>query len=361
MKIAIEATLAQGNIPTGFGNYVSNLLENLSMLDRENHYFLLHSNKTWRWKNYGSNFEPVSYFCGKQSLGIYLRLNTVLKRIGADLFHATCTIGCPPNPDIPVITTIHDIFPILFPNKSKLLLKFFFENLLNLTAKYSGNFIFNSEFTKIEFYNNFKNASKINEVIYLGPSLTTSQKYLSERLKNTPIICVGAIEDRKEQLFLLEVYNSITKDGPILPKLIFLGPDRGNGRKLKKKITDYGLSASVKWLEYLSDDELIKYYTKASLLVYPSSYEGFGIPLVEAMQFKLPVICSNISVFKEIGGEYPIFARVGNIEDWKSKIINFFQGKINSKRNLVNQLLEERNWKTCAKKTLEVYKKVESS
>lgn len=357
MKIAIEATLAQGNIPTGFGNYVSNLLEHLSMLDKENHYLLMHSDKAWKGKDYGPNFEPVSYFCGKQSLGIYLRLNTILKRTGTDLFHATCTTGCPPSPDIPVVTTIHDIFPILFPDKSKLLLRFFFKNLLNLAAKYSNSFIFNSTFTRTEFYNNFKNASKTNKVIYLGPSLIP-KRYDTEKSQNAPIICVGAIEERKKQLFLLEVYNSIIKDGVTLPELIFIGPDRGKGKELKKKISDYGLSSSVKWQEYLSDGELIEYYTKASLLLFPSSYEGFGIPLVEAMQFKLPVICSSISVFKEVGGVYPIFAKVGNTEDWKTKITNFFNDKITSKFDIADNLLEERNWKTCAIRTLEMYRSI---
>ena len=354
MKIAIEATLAQGK-KTGLGNYVSNLIEHISILDKENKYILLHSSKDWTGKNFGSNFEPVSYYLKKESIGILFNLERKLRKVGAELFHSTYPIGFYCKPTIPIVTTIHDMFPLFCRNSYSIFYKYFFRYSINWTAQYSSYFIYNSEVTKDEFTKYFNISSDKGEVVYLGPSFDYSDVRVPNKIG--PIICVGAIELRKNQMFLLNAYSEALDLFPNLPDLIFIGPERKSGRGFAKKIIFEGLSRKVKWLNYITNEELIKQYATASLMLYPSSLEGFGIPLVDAINCNLPVICSDIPIFREIGKSYPIFAKCNDKVDWIKKIIDFYKTPCLT-TTFNYDLMEKYGWKSCAKKILEVYRKL---
>ncbi|HJO91780.1 MAG TPA: glycosyltransferase family 1 protein [Victivallales bacterium] len=353
MKIAIEATLAQSH-KTGTGKYVYHLVKTLSELDKKNEYFLLYDSKEWRGPQFGKNFQYISYNSGNKFFPVGSRLNSSLRKINPNIMHITRILGVNKKAVCPVITTVHDIFPILEQPRQSKIRKLFSKQLINNVTENSDYYIFNSMFTKLEFTVFFNIPDNKSKVIYLGPSANVIPPE-EKRSINGIIICAGAIEQRRQQLFLLDVYKELLSKKEDIPPLVFIGDDRGDGEKLINTINKYNLTGKVKWEKDASREQINKLYQNASLALQPSSYEGFGIPLTEAMCCHLPLICSDISVFREVAREYPIYARLRDKNDWVELILKFYRKRPKTKTRLADKLLEERNWKICAEKTFECY------
>lgn len=309
MRIAIEATHAERRVLTGFGHYVVNLLRALGRVAPENEYLLMHTAEEWSGPDFGPQFRPVSYLCDKTPIGILMNLNKALKKEKASLFHATCTTGVPPNPPVPAVATIHDVYPILYPHEAFSPPTELYRALVKLSAENSKLFISNSDFTAEEFSAEYGIKKERIRTARLAPAQPERLLSWPERPKDSYILCAGAIERRKGQLILLEAYRRVNERVPSTPPLKFIGPDRGDGEQLEKMILSYELGSKVEWLRYVGDRALAAYFRSASFFAFPSTYEGYGMPLVEAMAAKIPTLCSDIPVFREIAGSYPVYAK----------------------------------------------------
>ena len=356
MRIGIDITPLSNGQKTGIGMYVDRLLRAISEMDKKNHYFLLYGGEKGRENLpfYGSNFEVISFFRVKESLSYLFNLGRVIKKLELDIFHSTSTIGCPKKPSVPVISTVHDIFLIKQKNNYSLS-GFFYKVMGRRLIRYSSYYLYNSEDTRNGFCHAYGIDKEQGAVTYLGTSFQSSS--LAERTHECPIICVGAIEARKNQLFLANLYKKVLQLNKDLPDLIFIGPLRDKNIKFEETIKMQG-SDKIKWVDYVSDEELRRYYATASLMLYPSISEGFGMPLVEAISCSLPVICSDIPVFREVGEGYPVFAEVNDEQDWMCKIISFYNSEYPDMSERSQRLMPKYSWESCAKKTIESYRKV---
>lgn len=356
MNIAIEATLAAAEQPTGLGVYVDALLSALSQKQNcSDTFYLLHASEKWNGKDYGKNFIPVSYHCtNSQLFAILFRLNRVLKHIGADLFHATCTTGVPPVCSIPVVTTVHDLFPVTLPGfswKSKML----FRLLFHWTQKNTTRFICNSMDTRNEFCK-FAGKPVSAEIIYPGTQFD-SISAVPDPIQTAPyFFCAGALESRKGQTDLCKGYAAALKIKPDLPDLIFAGPDRGAGDAVRHYIAE--TSGKIKWLNYVDKETLFSLYSHADAFVFPSKFEGFGIPLIEALKCGTPVICSDIPVFREIAGDVAYYVQT-DAESFRECILSYADGKIalpnpEKCKNIASRF----KWGFTAGKTMQVYRNI---
>ncbi len=359
MRIAIEATLAQGNA-TGFGQYVINLLRTFAAMKTGHEFLLFHSTAEWTGPDFGPEFKPVSYFYWKQSLGIAFRLNRELERQQADIFHATCTTGMPPHIKIPAVSTIHDLYPLIHSSKCTFLQWFFFSRLLKWTVRSSDFFICNSKFTASELQKHLHIPPEKIAVTLLAPAIAVDGAPEVPTEKRAGIICVGAIEPRKNQLMLLAAYRQALAIQPAMPPITFIGPDRGDGARLDSFIENWGLSEKVRHLNYVQPAQIADIYRNAALFVFPSLYEGFGIPLLEAIRSDLPILCSDIPVLHEIGDDYPVFLNPDDVNDWSMAMIDFFFGELKNSFNYKSpeNVLLKFSWKRCAEQTLEIYSKL---
>lgn len=307
MRIAIEASLAAEEKKTGLGVYTENLLAALAEQARpEDTFFLLHSQKQWSGRNYGKNFIPVSYACtNSQFLSILFRLNKTLKRLDVDLFHVFCNAGSPPTCSVPLLTTVHDLFFLTakdLPFKTKVILKLMFR----WTVRNSMHFISNSETTGESLITYGIPAQKITTIYPGADSVKFPDLSRQEQSKSPYFLCVGALEARKGQIMLAEAYLEALQAQPDLPDLLFIGPDRGDGETVLHLAEN---CSKIKWLNYVSSQELAAYYQNATAFFFPSYQEGFGLPLIEAMSAGVPVICSDIPVFREIAGGHAVFVK----------------------------------------------------
>jgi glycosyltransferase involved in cell wall biosynthesis len=310
MRIAIEATAIQRPMLTGFGHYVLNLIKALGRVAPQNEYLLLHAAEEWNGMDFGPQFRPVSYFCRKTPVGVLMNLNVALRRERAELFHATCTTGVPPDPPVPCVATMHDVYPVLFPHEVYSPPTSLYRMLLKLSLDNSRHFICNSDFTAAELSAEYGIDSARMTTAHLAPA--QDERLLSwplGRPESSYILCAGAIERRKGQLMLLEAYRRVVEKWNDAPPLLFIGPDRGDGEQLVRMIAAFELGRKVDWFRYVSNRALAGYYRSASHFVFPSTYEGFGIPVIEAMAAGIPTLCTDIPVFREIAGDYPIYAK----------------------------------------------------
>ena len=355
MKIAIEANLcAAQEQATGLGVYTDQLLKALSdILSPEDHIYLLHARKQWNGADYGKQFEPVSYASGpSQFVSIICSLRKVLQKLHPDLFHATCNAGSPPVSPVPVVTTVHDLFSLSAPGvpwKTKLLMKCLF----HWTVRNSSFFISNSEYTKQTLISYGITAEKIRTV-YLGTQMDFSTVKRTERPTERPyFLCVGALEPRKGQVMLAESYLSALQKVPDLPDLYFIGSDRGSGEMILKMSAQ---TPKLKWLNFVSREELICYYQHASAFLFPSYEEGFGIPVIEAMKAGLPVICSDIPVLREVAGSGAYFVKP-ETTFFREALLEYSAGKLSfPDETALQSHLMRFNWHETARQTLQIYR-----
>lgn len=352
VKIAVEASLANASCPTGLGVYVNKFLESLASYATDEYRFhLFHFQKKWNGPDYGKRFEPVSYhFTNQQSLAIMFNLNRTLKKVRVDLFHVTCTTGAPPICPVPVISTVHDIYPLTHGTGVPFRSRIFFRLLFPWTVKNSRLILCNSEFTKKELMKIRIPDSKMR-VVYPASQLEFSRPAEKDVGNWKPyFLCVGAIESRKGQAMLAEAYLTAIRENPALPELLFIGPDRGDGHILER----CGRDSGIRWIPYVSQKELEGYYRNASLFVCPSVFEGFGIPVVEALSAGIPVICSDIPVFREIGNAAVYYVKPDS-GSFSAALLDFARGKIIFNVEYGKRVSSKFTWKSNVKQTLEIY------
>ena len=170
---------------------------------------------------------------------------------------------------------------------------------------------------------------------------------------------VGTIEPRKNLVTLIHAYQSIPESFRNKYPFVVIGH---KGWKSEKEHSLFASGSEAGWLKYLSyvtEQELPVLYSGSKLLFLPSLYEGFGLPLVEAMGSGVPVVCSNIPVLREIGAVAPCYVNSGDVNQWTSTITECLT---NDKLNLEMcykglQRSRDFSWLKCARQTLEAYDK----
>lgn len=359
MRIAIEATWAQQRERTGVGRYVDQLLRALASLDLPHEFLLLHATPTWEGPSYGSAFRPVSYACGKKILALRYRLPHVVVQEKADIYHGTFSTDMAPSLPVPSCVTIHDLFPLLYPQMCSYIAQILFRWMIRWTFQGANRILVCSKTVADEVMQRGGVARERIDVIPLAPFQPKKREIPKQTGQDdSPVfLFVGAMEKRKCPLLLLDVYSRIRKTRLDIPPLILIGPDRGEGRALRRRLDAEDLSGSVQWYPFVSDDELCQWLSRAILLLAPSLYEGFGLPILEAMAYGIPVLCSDIPAFREIGQNCVRFVPPQDTDAWYHAWLELYTSPLlrHSLAEKEQQRVAEFSWEHCARKTLSVY------
>tara|TARA_B100001057_G_scaffold264273_1_gene264376 strand:- start:4485 stop:5621 length:1137 start_codon:yes stop_codon:yes gene_type:complete len=237
------------------------------------------------------------------------------------------------------LMTIHDIRGAY--SEYSFLGKLIYKSILRYAIKNSNQIITVSEFMKNDILKLHKNVDI--KVIYNGISLENfktlskddEEKIIKKiKIPENFILSVGHYEKRKNFLKLIDAFYKLYHDQKDL-KLILVGNESDDKKKIINKINQLDLEKSVYLLEGLSDAEVKIIYRKAKLFVFPSLYEGFGIPILEAMISGCPIVLSNIDVFREITqNNYPYFDPLDS--DSILKYIKKYLDNSKERNNLIN-------------------------
>ncbi len=355
MKIAIESFWLNTKELTGVGYYILNTLREINIIEPNNTYYLLYTGEKWIGPNVGENFIPVCYGKGKVTIDILFNLHKVIKRLSPDLYHAPFPTRVPPQKlPCPIVTTVHDLLTLHVEGVKK---KFLFNFTTRWAWENSDHFLCNSNYTA----NEIKKYKYIPEEKITVTYLATAHEIKKWNPPGTHILFVGSLTHRKNPLFLIDVYYRLCKILHDLPPLIFVGEDReNNGEKILRLAGQCPSNGKISWIKYINQEELADLYSNAALFILPSKLEGFGMPVIEAMSAGIPVVCSDIDVFREIAPTGTLRINGWDVNTWADAIKNLLDDS-DLKHRLSEEALNESanfTWSKCAKLTWSVYNNI---
>lgn len=258
----------------------------------------------------------------------------------------------------PFVLTVYDMIYELFPQyfiEDKALISTIVFNKLLLMEK-ATRIIAVSENTKrdiIKIYPHL-DESKI-DVVYHGCSVNFSSKGIVS-LPKKYILFVGTRANYKNFNFLVNAIKEILKANSDLFLLCAGGGSFDT--KEKKYIQELGLNRQIIYRDFM-EYELGDYYKNAICFVFPSLYEGFGIPVLESMACGCPVVLANHSAFPEVAGDAGVYFELGNLEDLKNKIQSLIQNEALREKFSLKGLtqIKKFSWEKASKECFNVYKK----
>ena len=212
-----------------------------------------------------------------------------------------------------------------------------------------------------------------DRVIVTYPGLTMNSKVKRQKSKvleqygisNPYILSVGTLQPRKNFVRLIEAFSRVFKDleskYPDIT-LVIVGKKGWLYEEILSSPEKYGVSDRVKFLDFVPDDGLPDFYSNALCFVLPSLYEGFGLPVLEAMAYKLPVIVSDVSSLPEIAGQAGIYVRPDSVDSIAEGLVKAIKekGSPAEKKRIELGLTQAKKftWEKAARKTLEILEEV---
>jgi len=307
MRIALDCRTVTAP-KTGDRTYALNLSRALAEVDPDNEYFLYTWEATTLTHLRRPRFHPVVLPAVPRWTWTPFVFPRDLARKRADVAHVQYFV--PPVAPCPLVTTIHDVafrrYPKLFPIKHRLLLNW----LVPLAARHAAAVLTGSEATKrdlVEFY--ALPPEKIHVTPYAadasyGPMDRADARRAVQRRLGVPVpylLSVGVLQPRKNLPRLVRAYNRIAEAVP--HRLVLTGKEGWAGDELREAVGEAPPGKEPLFTGYVADADLPALYAGADLFVYPSLYEGFGLPPLEAMACGTPVLTSNVSSLPEVVGE----------------------------------------------------------
>lgn len=359
MNIAIDCNPVNKE-NTGIGNYVYNLIKSLQKIDDSSNYFLYFKHpKKYLSECLSENFQYVQWDNFKLIFNVYLK--------NIDIVHGT-SFKLLLNGKKGGVVTIHDLAFVKFP---QYVIKKHQEKFLKQTRaalKKATYVIAVSENTAKDLIQIFKiNENKI-KIIYQGIDEIfkpiDNKNLIKEKIKKFGIdkpyiLYVGTLEPRKNIPALLKAYASLDN----LNKnyvLVLAGMKGWLYEKIFKTIEELKLQHKIILTGYVKNEDLPFLYSGAKVFVYPSFYEGFGLPPLEAMACGCPVITSNVSSLPEVVGDSGILVNPDNVEEISSAIYKIIDDE-EFKKKLSYQGIERAkkfSWEKTALETLNIYKEI---
>jgi glycosyltransferase involved in cell wall biosynthesis len=310
LRIAIDARKLHD---FGIGTYVRNLVYWLSREDGDDVYFLLcRDNDAEFVRSLGSRFTPVTERSRNYSVREQINVPLALARLRLDLFHAPHYV-VPALTPCPYVVTIHDCihlrFPQYLPNR---LAPVYARTMMTMAAARARRVLTVSNASKQDILHYLRVPAAKVEVIYNGlderlatPPTGDDLARVRERYQLTGpyILYAGNIKPHKNVDRLIEAYSILRRRGFEQVKLLIIGDQISKYPNLRRLVHRFQLHQHVRFFGFVPDATLGALYRMASAFVFPSLYEGFGLPPLEAMASGVPVITSNVSSLPEVVGD----------------------------------------------------------
>ena len=308
MTIAIIADVLDTQ-STGIYTYLRQLLNTLYINDQVNSYILIRPNASLEYPKWKQITVPIS-----KHIPFHLRIRQlqsipkILSKLNVDVVFEPAHFGPFNLPKhIYRITMIHDLTPILFPKHHDYVSYLVHKLLLRRILKKSDRIIVNSKNTKKDVIQYESSTADKIKIIYPGSSKIFKPTYNKSILRDYKIdsdyiLYVGTLEPRKNLEMLVSSFEKLHESNPSL-KLVLVGKKGWKIESLLKRIERSQAQSNIIMTGYVQAEHLPTLYSLAKVFVYPSIYEGFGIPLLEAMNCGTPIITSSNSSLEEVTGD----------------------------------------------------------
>ncbi len=363
MKIGLNASYLTKNQKTGIENYSCQIIFSLLKHDKKNEFFLfspkpISAGILPKTDNYSLCVSPLSRGWHRFRLPLALLKNRV-----DVFFDPGYTVV--PFTNIPCVVTIHDlahrIYPEYYSNSEIRAQKWAF----HFAAKKARGLVFTSKNTLNDFEKYYPNSHAVKKVIYQGYNrqdfdISNDKDVL--KLNSPYILFVGRLEMRKNIVNIIRSYVIFRHKNPELShKLVLCGRPGFGYDKISREISSSEkFSRDIIELGFVDQKNLPHIYRNAVLLFFPSNYEGFGIPILEAFASRLPVVTSHSSSLPEIAGDAAIYCDNSDTENMADALIKTVLDQ-NIRRKLIklgSLRLNKFSWKFAADSLISLFEDI---
>ncbi len=365
MRIGIDVGILREKA-RGVGFYLINLLDKFSQITKEDSFYLYspHSvlynfGKGRNWHNrFGTIPLPGSFWLQTQG-------KQFIKKDKVDVFFGPAhVLPIKLSKNIRSVLAVHDLVSVYYPNTMANYNRFIHNLFFKPSIKSADHIITMSEYTKQSIIDYFSISPDKITVIYEGVSekfrpyqkeeiLSVLAQY---QIKSPYILSVGTLEPRKNYMVLLKAFKQLKGNFD----LVIVGKRGWKSQEIFDTISELQLYNRIKILGYVNDNDMPYLYNGAELFVFPSVYEGFGLPVLEALACGIPTVSSNASSLSEIGGEAVKYFSPNSIDDLLKKMQDVLDSSEAKKSLRYNGIIQAQkfNWEDTAKKTLTILKSV---
>jgi glycosyltransferase involved in cell wall biosynthesis len=371
LKIGIDIRLI-GKKRTGDEAVFFNLVKNLAQIDNRNEYFLFTDRDPYKNPDLAEeigklelkdNFKvitlnsPNRFWWNLWVLPAYLQKNPV------DIFHTQYIAPFWLPKEVKLVLMIHDISFNFFPQFIKFSDLFFLKTLIPRSLKMATKIITVSKSERKNILDFYKMNSGKVEFVYNGVDFERfGKKYSDEekekirkkyQLPEKFLLYIGTLQPRKNIPVLVKAIEKLNIE------LVLAGNKNAHNfdKKIDELINKNNLRDKIIFPGWIDEEDKPVLLQLASCFVFPSLYEGFGIPLIEAMAAGTSIVCSDIPVLREVGGDAALYADPKNIQEFANKL-----GEILKNSDLRNETIakgkkvaQKFTWQKNAKEILEIY------
>jgi glycosyltransferase involved in cell wall biosynthesis len=314
----------------GVGTYIRNIVRTLGRLDRETTYFLIGAPA--KVKEIGPlppNFHTVPLAEPERSVKSFREFRAIVKRLECDLVHIPNLFSVSRALPCPYVMTVHDMLEHLSRGRQQTGFRGSLHFQLTKQVLRGAARIFAvSNFTKLEMEKLFGISPGRIEVIYNaiderflhGHATAADRQLIAERYQVTYpfLLYAGRISPHKNVVRMIEAFSALKTElekDQVLPdlKLIIIGDDVSGNPDLRRTVIRSGVQNDVRFLGFVPIEVLRTFYDAAKIFVFPSLYEGFGLPPLEAMAHGTPVVTSNVSSLPEVVGNAAVLVHPENV------------------------------------------------
>jgi glycosyltransferase involved in cell wall biosynthesis len=358
----------------GVGTYIRNVVRTLGRLDRENEFLLI--GPPAKVEEIGAlppNFQAVPLLASDRSVQGYREFRSALQGLKCDLVHIPNLFSMPRALPCPYVMTVHDMLEHMSRarEQSGFWRSVHFQMTKRVLAGAARIFAV-SNFTRNEIEKLFEIPSDRVEVVYNaiderflhGHASAADRDLIARRYQVTYpfLLYAGRISPHKNVVRMIEAFSALKTElerdqaYPDL-KLIIIGDDLSGNPDLRRTVVRSGVQHDVRFLGFVPIEVLRIFYDEAKIFVFPSLYEGFGLPPLEAMVHGTPVVTSNVSSLPEVVGNAAVLVNPENVFEIMRAL----------RRVLMDQPLRDRmkergyqqaarfSWETSVRRILEVY------
>jgi alpha-1,3-rhamnosyl/mannosyltransferase len=309
---------------------------------------------------------PDQIVFGLRSLS-WLRYESILRKVcrknNFSIYHETAFVPAK-LPDIPMVYSIYDLSLRRYRDTHPRERVWFFEYFLKRRMPFANHILTISEFIRQEIIDEFKVPMEMVTAIPLAPDPIFSLRSAAEvekikqqyKLPQSYLLFVSSLEPRKNIDLLIDAIRNISVDIP----LVLVGWHGWGDKEWLEEIKSTKLKTRIHIIGHVPDEHLAEIYNGATALVYPSLYEGFGLPIVEAMACGCPVICSDTASMPEAAGDAALFINPKK-SDELSAAIECMVSDQETRTDLISKghaQAKRFSWERTARETLDVFKKV---
>lgn len=352
----------------GIGTYVRNLVRALAAIDHENRYVLLTGAASREYLfDLPENFRVVVEKAPVYSLREMAALSWRLFRLRLDLYHATHYV-LPLYVHPLVVVTIHDIIHLLYPEFLPSGLAFLYaQRMIRSSLERGSRIIAVSHNTKADLMEHFDVDGRKIQVVHNGveeefrrrlPEEDLERRLRDLGLSRPYVLFVGNPKPHKNLDRVVQAYARAGEIAPFEAPLVCVG-DRGSQEfKIRQRAQHLGIADRVRLLGHVAQEALPAIYQGASLFLYPTLYEGFGLPVVEAMASEVAVITSNTSALKEVAEGYAHLVDPLDVEGMARAIARCMADPEHraALARLGRRRADDFRWERTARKTLDAYR-----